>query len=147
MWEHALGIRLCQCLPIGVCHLLLCLVLFEIQNCHKKANYSSMVEAFVACESWYLRFILFVITHCRVVGLRPFGWWVPPPTSFLLCGSFSAQPKLLLIKQNWLLVCSLQNETVHKWLIYLMLLKVFASYEVKFFMHFVNFEVTLYFHY
>ena len=26
MWEHALGIRLCQCLPVGVCHLPLCLV-------------------------------------------------------------------------------------------------------------------------
>ena len=26
MWKHALGIRLCQCFPVGVCHLLLCLV-------------------------------------------------------------------------------------------------------------------------
>ena len=26
MWEHALCIRLCQCLPVGVCHLPLCLV-------------------------------------------------------------------------------------------------------------------------
>jgi len=27
MWEHALGIRLCQGFPVGVCHLPLCLVL------------------------------------------------------------------------------------------------------------------------
>ena len=27
MWEHALGIRLCQCFPVGVCPLPLCLVL------------------------------------------------------------------------------------------------------------------------
>jgi len=27
MWEHALGIKLCQCLPVGVCYLPLCLVL------------------------------------------------------------------------------------------------------------------------
>jgi hypothetical protein len=27
MWDDALGIRLCQCLPVGVCHLPLCLVL------------------------------------------------------------------------------------------------------------------------
>ena len=27
MWEHALGIRLCQCFPVGMCHLPLCLVL------------------------------------------------------------------------------------------------------------------------
>jgi len=27
MWEHALGIRLCQCFPLGVFHLPLCLVL------------------------------------------------------------------------------------------------------------------------
>ena len=25
MWEHALGIKLCQCLPVGVCYLPLCL--------------------------------------------------------------------------------------------------------------------------
>ena len=25
MWEHALGIKLCQCLPVGLCHLPLCL--------------------------------------------------------------------------------------------------------------------------
>ena len=29
MYEHALGIRLCQCLPVGVCHLPLCLVLYQ----------------------------------------------------------------------------------------------------------------------
>jgi len=27
MWGHALGIKLCQCLPVGVCYLPLCLVL------------------------------------------------------------------------------------------------------------------------
>ena len=27
MWKDALGIRLCQCFPVGMCHLPLCLVL------------------------------------------------------------------------------------------------------------------------
>jgi hypothetical protein len=27
MWEHALGNKICQCLPVGVCYLPLCLVL------------------------------------------------------------------------------------------------------------------------
>jgi hypothetical protein len=29
MWEHALGIKLCQCLPVGVCYLPLYLGLYQ----------------------------------------------------------------------------------------------------------------------
>ena len=60
MWEHALGIKLCQCLPVGVCYILAVMSLTLRMVLRGPKHVGGFMEFFsiLMCVNMFLEFYL-----------------------------------------------------------------------------------------